>query len=285
MNPIMANKKAKLVFTDHDAAAGIEKDEDGNRYIRIKEFDMNQMHPWNKDDLERGIKANILGHPGHGKSRIIESIMLYKAHICAITQCFSGTENVNHFYRDRTTDITVFNELNLKAMEEFAKRQNIARQYLEVPWALQVLDDVTDDPSVLKKPPLGAYYKRGRHWAMIHINAAQYPMDIPPGMRSCVDYIFILANAIISEREKIYENFASGAIPSYQDFCDIMDQLTEDHTAVVIDNTSTSPNISDRVFYFRADLSRVPRDFKIGCKDAFDFQKVRADPNYVESFL
>jgi hypothetical protein len=170
-------------------------------------------------------------------------------------------------------------------MEDFAKRQNIARQYLPNPWAFQILDDVTDDPYVLKKKPLGAYYRKGRHWAMIHVNAAQYSMDIPAGMRSCIDYIFILANFIISEREKLYENFASGAIPTYQDFCDLMDQLTEDHTALVIDNTSTSPIITQRVFFFKADLSRVPKNFKVGCNDAFDFHKNRMNPDYVESYI
>lgn len=278
-------RSPKLAFTDHDEAAGIIVDEKGDRFIEIREFDMNHMHPHNREDVEHGIKCFIVGKPGRGKSRIIESIMLYKAHICPVSQIMSGTEPNNHFYRDRSTDITVFDELNLKAMEDFAKRQNIATQYLPNPWAFQILDDVTDDPYVLKKQPLGAFYRRGRHWRMLHINAAQYPMDIPAGMRSCIDYVFILANDIISEREKLYENFASGSIPTYQDFCDIMDQVTMDYTALVIDNTIQSANISDRVFFFKADISRVPKDFKIGCADAVDFQKARFDPNYVQSIL
>lgn len=282
----MAKRSPKIDFaSEHDSAAGIITDDNNNRFVEISEFDLNQMHPHSEKDLTWGVKVFVVGHPGFGKSRIIEQIMVYKAHICPVSQIFSGTENVNHFYRDRCTDISVYNELNLKAMEEFAKRQNIARQYLHNPWAIQILDDVVDGDSSLKKPPLGAYYRKGRHWAMIHINAAQYPMDIPPGMRSCIDYIFILANSIISEREKLYENFASGAIPSYQDFCDLMDQLTEDHTALVIDNTSQSSKISERVFFFRSNLDRVPKDFKIGCKDAFDFQKERFDPNYRDSYL
>lgn len=281
----MAKRSPKLKFVNHDEACGITVDEVDNRFIEIKEFDMNQMHPWDINDLERGVKCIVVGHPGYGKSRIIESIMLYKSHICPVSQIFSGTENVNHFYRERSTDITIFNELDLKAMENFAKRQNIARQYLPNPWAMQVLDDVTDEPSILRKMPFGAFYKKGRHWAMVMVQAVQYPMDIPTGLRSCVDYIFILANGIISEREKIYENFASGCIPSYQDFCDIMDQLTEDHTALVIDNVSQSPIISERVFYFRANLDRIPKDFKVGCNDAFDFQQSRFDSNYKESYL
>lgn len=280
----MPPKKSSINFVNHDEASGVTTDSDGVRSVEITEFDMNQMHPWDVNDLQHGVKISIIGRPGSGKSMVIEQIMLFKAHICAVSQVFSGTENVNHFYQKRSTDITIFNELDLKAMENFAKRQNIARKYLPNPWAFQVLDDVTDDPYVLKKPPLGAYYRKGRHWALIHINAAQYPMDIPAGMRTCIDYAFIMPNSIISEREKLYENFASGSIPSQNDFNDILDSLDQ-HEALVIDNTSTSPLIKDRVFRFKADLSRVPSNFKLGCPEAFEFQNERFNPNYTESFI
>jgi len=282
----MPPKKASLktVFVDHDSAAGVIKDDDGNRYVEIKEWDMNQMHPFDVNDLEHGVKVFIVGHPGTGKSRVIEQIMLYKAHICPISQIFSGTESVNHFYESKSTPITVSNELDLKAMESFAKRQNIARQYLPNPWAMQILDDVVDDPYILKKHPFGAFYRKGRHWAMIHVMGTQYVMDMVAGLRACVDYAFIMPNSNISEREKIYENLASGSIPSQADFNDLMDSLDE-HEALVIDNTITSAIMSERVFRFKADLSRVPKDFKIGCADAFDFDKDRRNPNYVDSYI
>lgn len=270
---------------DYDEAAGIVKNDEGERFVEIHEFDMNNMHPHSADDLKHGVKIFIVGKPGFGKSQIIESILLYKGHICPVAQIFSGTENVNHFYRDKSTYITTFNNLDMKAMDNFAKRQNIARQYLENPWAFQVLDDVTDDPYILKDSLFGSYFKKGRHWAMIMINAVQYCMDIPSGLRSCVDYIFLLANGIPAERQKLYDNFASGAIPTYKDFCDIMDQITGDYNALVIDNTNTSPFIKDRVFYFKADISRVPPNFKVGCPDAYDFNEERLNKNYRESFL
>lgn len=274
---------ANIRFQDHDEASGVEVTEEGNRMIRIREFDLNWMHPRTPQDLEHASKCLVIGKPGLGKSKVIEHIMLYKAWICPVSQCFSGTEAVNHTYADRTTDITVYNELDLKAMEDFLKRQVIARQYLPNCWALQVLDDVTDEPNMLRKHPFGAYFKRGRWLNLLHIEAVQYPMDIPSGLRSCVDYVFCMGSSIIAEREKIYENFASGAIGSFADFCDIMDQINVDHTALVIDNTSTSSNITDRCFYFKADLSRVPKDFRLGCPDAYKFQAERLDPNYTST--
>lgn len=283
----MARNKATIVFDqdDVDTDAGIYRDENGKRTIDIGEWDMNRMHPHNVDDLEHGSKVIIIGKPGLGKSRVTQAIMMYKAHICPVGQFFSGTETVNHFYEEMVPSVLVYNDLNIKAMETFAKRQDIARKYLPNPWAIQVLDDVTDDPSVLGKPPFGAYFRKGRHWAMIHIECVQYPMDLKPAMRSCVDYIFLMANGILSERQKLYENFGSGSIPTFQDFCDIMDGITEDHTALVIDNTIHSNNVKDRIFYFRADLDRIPRDWKFGCNDAWKFSEDRVDTNYNPSVI
>jgi len=284
----MARAKAKLVFdnSEVDEAAGIFKNEEGRRCVSIREFDMNNMHPWGVDDLQYGSKVVVIGKPGFGKSRIVQSIMLHKGHICPVAQVYSGTETVNHFYEKEcgVTPITIFHELDTKAMEDFAKRQDIARKHLPVPWTIQVLDDVTDN-DCFGKPPLSAYFKRGRHWAMIHIECIQYPMDVKPAMRSCVDYVFLLANGILSERQKLYENFGSGCIPTFQDFCDIMDGVTEDYTALVIDNTVQSNKMAERVFYYKADISRVPINWKYGCKDAWDFNDERLNPNFQPSII
>lgn len=279
-------KQVQINFEEQrDDAAGIVNDTEGNRFVNIKEIDLNNIHPFDQNDLKWGVKIIVLGKPGTGKSTIIESLMFYKSWICPVSQAFSGSENVNHFYATRMTPITIHNDIDLKALEDFAKRQNIAREYLPVPWGFQVIDDCTDDPSILKKKPFPSYYRKGRHWAMIHVEGTHTPMDLAPGQRSCIDYVFILANSVISDREKIYQNYASGAIPNYSDFCDIMDQLTEDHTALVIDNTSSSSIISERVFYFKAEPSRIPPKWKMGCDEAWDFNNERMDPSYRDSYL
>lgn len=279
------SNKSKIVFESSDEDTGIVENEDGSRTVFIKEFDLNKMHPLDANDLESGVKIVVIGKPKTGKSTIIEQIMLYKAHICPVSQIFSGTEDTNHFYAPRSTDITVFEKLDTKAVENFIKRQKIARQYLTNPWAMQILDDCTDDPSIIKTPLFQAIYKRGRHFNMINVNGVQYPMDLGVSIRSCVDYCFLMSNSILSERKKLYENFASGCIPSFRDFCDIMDQVCENHTALVINNMCESNKLEDRLFYFRADKTRIPPNFKLGSHDSFEFDTQRRDPNYVSSVI
>jgi hypothetical protein len=278
-------KQAKVAFELNDEDAGVIEDANGSRTVLIREFDINKMHPYDETDLKSACKIVVIGKPKTGKSTLIENIMLYKSHICPTIQIYSGSEAENGFYKRIAPDVTIFSKMDVKAQENFLKRQKIARQYLPNPWAMQINDDVTDDPSILRKPLFQGIYKRGRHFNMIHILALQYPMDISPGLRSCVDYVFILATAIQADRKKLYENFASGSIPSFQDFCDIMDVITEDHTALVIDNFTESNKIEDRVFYFKADPTKVPDGWKFGSKDCWDFHNQRMDPDYTPSIL
>jgi hypothetical protein len=277
--------KAKIIFSDYDEAAGIETKPDGSRIVDIHEFDLNKMWPLSPDDTGHGVKICITAKPGRGKTRIMEQIMLYKSWICPIAQVYSGTESSNGFYSQKVTPVTIFNEMEPKQLESLAKRQSIAQKYLPNPWAMLVIDDCIDSPNVLKNHPHPAFFRKGRHMNVLRCDISQYPMDLPAGIRSCIDYLFIPQNSLISERQKLYENFASGAIPSFKDFCDLMDQVTGDYCALVIDNTSTSQIISERIFYFKADLNRVPPDFKVGCPDAWTFSEERMDPNYQESFL
>jgi hypothetical protein len=219
-----------------------------------------------------------------GKSTIIQDIMAYKAHICPVIQVFSGTEDSNHFFSEKCPPVCVFNKYDEKAIENFVKRQKISRKYLENPWAMQIIDDCTDDPRSLTKPLIQAYYKNGRHWKMIHILSLQYCLDIKPAIRSNVDYTFILRESNLKNRLRLHENYA-GCIDNFQDFCDIMDQITEDYTALVINNRVQSNKIEDCIFWYKADPKKIPPNWKFGHPSAWDFNKERFDPNFIEPVL
>ena len=63
-----------------------------------------------------------------------------------------------------------------------------------------------------------------------------------------------------------------------------MDQLTNDFTALVINNRSTSNKLEDCVFYYKADLSRIPINWKFGAGSFWQYNHDRLNPNFVESF-
>jgi hypothetical protein len=101
-----------------------------------------------------------------------------------------------------------------------------------------------------------------------------------PGIRTHIDGVFILREPLENNREKLYRNFAS-IIPTYNLFCDLMDQLTEDFHAIYIHNTTTSNRWQDCVFYWRAPLT--PDGWKVGCPEYYEYHNARYNPEYVDS--
>jgi hypothetical protein len=103
----------------------------------------------------------------------------------------------------------------------------------------------------------------GRHYGVLYILAIQYVMGIPPVLRGQVDYVFILRENQVSARRRIYEQFA-GIFPTFELFCQIMDQCTEDYECLVIHNGAHTNKIEDCVFWYKA---QPHPDFKIGSRD------------------
>ena len=106
-------------------------------------------------------------------------------------------------------------------------------------------------------------------------------MDVRPVIRTNVDGTFILRESNLRNRRSLYENYC-GAIPTFDMFCQIMDQITNDYTALYIHNSTTSNKLEDIVFYYKA--QPIPRDFRFGNKDFWKFHNHRYDPNHSDSF-
>ena len=66
-------------------------------------------------------------------------------------------------------------------------------------------------------------------------------------------------------------------------FCDIMDQLTDDYTALYIHNSTHSNKLEDCIFYYKA--KKIPDDFKFGCPDYWDFHFERFNPEYIDPII
>ena len=79
----------------------------------------------------------------------------------------------------------------------------------------------------------------------------QYPLGVTPNLRTNVDFIFILRETMIGNRKRIYENYA-GMFPTFEMFCQFMDQCTENYECLVICNGVQSNRLEDQVFWYKA---------------------------------
>ena len=216
-----------------------------------------------------------------GKTTLIASLLHAKKHIFPVGIVMSGTEDSNGFYRKIFPSTFVFNQYDEEQIKKFVKRQKIARQYLPNPWAVILIDDCTDDPTIFNKPLQHGMYKRGRHWNMWYILSLQYAMDVKPVIRTNVDGVYILREPTLKIRRCLWENYAS-IIPDFALFNELMDALTDDYCAMYIHNRITSNDWKDCVFWYKAPKD-LP-DFKFGCPEYWKFHYDRFNPSFVDSF-
>ena len=112
-------------------------------------------------------------------------------------------------------------------------------------------------------------FMNGRHWKIMTVITMQYPLGVPPNLRTNIDYVFILREPYLTNRKRIYENYA-GMFPTFESFCQVMDQCTENYECLVIDNNSKSNKLEDQIFWYKAE----PHDnFKLGSKEFWEISK------------
>jgi len=106
----------------------------------------------------------------------------------------------------------------------------------------------------------------------------QYCMDLPPALRANVDYIFLLRENILQNREKLYKSFF-GIFPNFDMFNKVMDACTENYECLVLDNTVKSNKIQDCVFWYKAS---VRKNFRVGSPDLWKLHKKMFNPRYLQ---
>ena len=58
--------------------------------------------------------------------------------------------------------------------------------------------------------------------------------------------------------------------PTFESFCQIMDQCTEDYECLVINNNSHSNKLQDQIFWYKANAHE---DFRLGSRDYWELSK------------
>jgi hypothetical protein len=119
---------------------------------------------------------------------------------------------------------------------------------------LLCLDDCLYDKSVLKSSAIRQIFFNGRHLGITFIALAQYCMDISPDLRTNIDYLFVMKENIVSNRQKLWK-FLFGCIQNFDDFCALMDRCTQNYECLCLDNTLQGGSIQDSVFWYKADTT------------------------------
>lgn len=217
---------------------------------------------------------------------LMENLAYYRKHVYPVGRVFIGTEDGYKHFCKIFHPLYVSNYWDEKEEENHVRRQRTCemengRGY-PGNYAVNIIDDVSDDPKIYKSKLMRGLFKLGsQHYAQLCMIGSQYAIDMPPDIRKAVSYVALGREPEEIERKKLYENFG-GLAGSYARFCDLMDQITGDHTFLIFKKRSQSNNLEDCVSWLR---TKKLGDWKFGCKEYRAHGETRYDPNYVEQII
>lgn len=235
--------------------------------LQLKKFDPSKMGD--------NRVAVFIGKRGTGKTTLVTDILKQKSYL-PVGIVMSGTEEGNGHYSTYVPDSFIYSDFDKEVIEKMLVRQKkLARKRDQVDdRVFLLLDDCMYDKKIMREKCIRSLFFNGRHWNIFLMITMQYCMDMGPDLRSNVDYVFVLRENILSVREKIYKSFF-GMFPSFDMFCQVMDACTSNYECLVLDNTSTSNNIEDCVYWYKA---KIHPPFKVGSERLWSYHQKSYKP-------
>jgi len=232
--------------------------------IQLRKFDMSNV-------TDNSVVA-LIGKRDTGKSFLCKDILFHHKNI-PVGQVISGTEGANQFYSKMVPKLFIHNEFNSQIIQNMLKRQKMLIEKMNGgqnnidPRSFLILDDCLYDNTWAKDKFMRSVFMNGRHFKLLFLLTMQFALGIPPNLRTNIDFIFILRENYVSNRKRLYEHYA-GMFPSFEMFCQVMDQCTENYECLVINNNAKSNKLTDQVFWYKAESHD---DFRICSQQAWDF--------------
>lgn len=240
--------------------------------VSLRKFDMKM--------IPQDAVCVFIGRRRTGKSTLVKDLLFHHQNIPMGT-VISGTEESNSFYGKIIPPIFIHGEYNAAILSNFVKRQKMITSKIQQlenqprapgamvpkskldPRSFMILDDCLYDDSWIHDKNIRYLFLNGRHQKVFFLITMQYPLGIPPVLRTNVDYVFILREPYISNRKRIFDNFGA-AFPNFEFFCQVLDNCTENFECLVINNNTRSNKLEDAIFWYKAEIQG---DFRIGAPE------------------
>ena len=248
--------------------------------LNLKKFDISVIKP-NKSVV-------IIGKRNRGKSYLVKDLLYNNKDILPIGSAISITECANEFYSKIIPPMLVYDEYSDNIVDNIVYRQKKIKEKIDMeidknnysnlnPNTFLIMDGLMDSAKQwVKSNNMKTCFINSRLLNLLLIITIQYPLGIPPELRTNIDYIFIFRENIISNRKRLYEHYAN-IFTTFDIFCQVMDNCTgEDYQCLVIDNSSKSNKIEDKVFWYKAETHNP---FKIGSKELWNYNNENYDTN------
>lgn len=229
----------------------------------------------------------MIAKRGSGKSWIVRAILEYFKDI-PVGCIISPTDRNSSFYGKFFPDTYIYYAYKSEIIEKILARQQLIKEKakqkllqnkkLDTRCFLIMDDCLASKGKWLRDETLLEILFNGRHSEIMYILTMQFPLGITPELRGNFDYIFLLADDMISNVKRIYDHYA-GIFPTFESFRQVFKQLTDDFGAMVLVNRGAKTSFLDKIFWYKApDLSNLQSDF--GHKQFMNFHKNNYNENW-----
>jgi hypothetical protein len=236
--------------------------------LRLKKFNIREI----KND-----SVVILGRKKSGKSFLCRDILFHRKNDLPVGTVISYTEGITPFYSKILPPLFIHEEYSAQIIDKVLKRQKMCLAQIQKdieskgrstidPKAFLILDDCLYNESWQELTGISSAIVSSYHLKLLTILIMSYIMDIPPKLRTNIDYVFILKDNNVNNRRKIYDNYAN-IFPSFDEFSQVMDVCTDDNECIVINNNAKGNEIEDQAFWYKADSHA---DFRIGAPEIWE---------------
>jgi hypothetical protein len=256
----------------------------------MNDFEKLSLKKFKVKSMEHNATVLLLGRRRSGKSYLVRDIFYHHKEI-PMGLIFSGTEEANPFFGEFIPDSFIHSEYNSNLVETMLTKQSQKVKKSRINGhadtdgltpnnrAFIVLDDMLHDATAWKKEKtIQSIFFNGRHYNLFFILTMQYPLGIPPALRSNIDYVFVFNEPSIKNRKKIYDDYG-GCISSFDSFCNILDSCTANHECLVIKTSGNSIDIRDQIFWYKAGIYDK---FRVGHPKIWQYHNTHYNAKYDE---
>jgi hypothetical protein len=233
----------------------------------------------------------FIGKRESGKSWCVYNV-LHKFHKdFSNVLIISGSEKAKPFYSDICPSLFIHDEYSDDVVMNFINNQKKIchlkekhpEKYKDANTnSLIVLDDLF---ATKKDWATSASFNdiifNGRHSGITLFLVMQFPIGIAPMVRAQVDLCFIMNEDDVKNIERIHENYG-GILKNKHDFRKVMETVTQNYGALVINRRLNSKSVSDKIKRFKATDPKKIAPFRM-CHDAiWRVHDAYFDKNYLE---
>lgn len=234
-----------------------------------------QLEKFDPREMEDGCTVLIIAKRNSGKSWLVRDLCYHKKDI-PLGIAMSGSEESNRFYGKFIADSFVFPDFRPDKVEAIKERQIQLVKQKKMTSMFLICDDLMYDKGFLNHPIMRYMFLNGRHLKVWLVCTTQYINDVGPAIRGNIDYVFAFREPSRLTREKLWKNFFS-IVPTFDMFCQIMDECTRNYECLVYDNTKRTGSIKDHLKYYEA----VGRgDFWMGSSSVWKYHDKTYNPEH-----